>query len=77
MKKALEELKEIIKKGSVSQEEFNKLISTYKLTAEETEELTDFIFENNILFTRDKENIEDSLEIITITKKDLKDVEEL
>ena len=76
MKKALEELKEIIKKGSVSQEEFNKLISTYKLTAEETEELTDFIFENNILFVRDKENIDD-LETLKVSKKDLKDVEEV
>ena len=55
MKKALEEIKQIInKKGTISEEEFNNLLNRNKLTGEEIEEISDFLIFNEIKITKEK-----------------------
>ena len=49
MKKALEEIKQILaKKGTISEEEFNNLLNRNRLTGEEIEEISDFLIFNEI-----------------------------
>ena len=53
MKKALEEIKQILaKKGTISEEEFNNLLNRNRLTGEEIEEISDFLIFNEIKITK-------------------------
>ncbi|MBQ6497631.1 MAG: sigma-70 family RNA polymerase sigma factor [Bacilli bacterium] len=75
MKEALIELKKILKSGPISQDEFNNLLIRYKLNAEAMEEISDFVFENNIIFKK-KEDISKDKDI-DATAADLENVEEV
>ena len=76
MKEALKELKKILKQGPISTEEFNKLVIKYKLTEEEKEKITDFIFENNISFNKEKE-VTPIKQEFDVTSEELAGIEEI
>ena len=75
MKDALLELKKVLKSGPITKEEFNSLLVKYKLDSDAIEEITDFVFENNIVFKRKEEviNAKDN----DITLSDLENIEEI
>ena len=80
MKGALKEIKKIItSKDSISQSEFNELLKKYELTADEKEELADFLFDNDIKITKDekKEPKKNNLDDLEVSEKELKEMEEI
>ena len=65
MKQALEEIKSILsKKGSISETEFNTLLTKYNLCEKEKEELKDFLIFNGIKIVKEKESKQDKTKIL-------------
>ncbi len=65
MKQALEEIKSILsKKGSISETEFNTLLTKYNLCEKEKEELKDFLIFNDIKIAKGKASNQDKTKIL-------------
>ena len=81
MKKALEEIKQILaKKGTISEEEFNNLLNRNRLTGEEIEEISDFLIFNEIKITKEKNSIENNqkqLDNLDVDANELEAIEEI
>ena len=81
MKKALEEIKQILaKKGTISEDEFNNLLNRNKLTGEEIEEISDFLIFNEIKITKEKNSIESNqkqLDNLDVDANELEAIEEI
>lgn len=81
MKKALEEIKQILaKKGTISEDEFNNLLNRNKLTGEEIEEISDFLIFNEIKITKEKNSIENNqkqLDNLDVDVNELEAIEEI
>ena len=81
MKKALEEIKQILaKKGTISEDEFNNLLNRNKLTGEEIEEISDFLIFNEIKITKEKNSIENNqkqIDNLDVDANELEAIEEI